>query len=50
MIQAKEINDRNTLMPRIDKDAVKRFVKSSLWELKQKEIKSKEKETENSKD
>lgn len=53
MMRAKQINDRNTLMPRINKDAAMRFVRNSLWESKQKEIESKEKkksETENSKD
>lgn len=50
MIRAKQINDRNTLRPRINKDVAKRLVKNSLWELKQKEVASKEKETENSED
>ncbi|EFN68148.1 Nuclear nucleic acid-binding protein C1D [Camponotus floridanus] len=50
MMRAKQIHDRNTLMPRINKDVAMRLVRNSLWESKQKEIESKEKETENSKD
>ncbi|XP_076246831.1 nuclear nucleic acid-binding protein C1D isoform X2 [Calliopsis andreniformis] len=34
MLRAKQIEDRNTLMPRINKDAAKRFVRSGLWEMK----------------
>lgn len=49
MMRAKQINDRNTLMPRINKEAAKRFVKNSLWELKQKKVDA-EKETEKSED
>ncbi|KAL0112485.1 hypothetical protein PUN28_012065 [Cardiocondyla obscurior] len=37
MIRAKQINDKNTLMPRINKDVAKRFVRSGLWDLKQKQ-------------
>lgn len=50
MIRAKQVNDRNTLMPRINKDVAKRFVKNSLWELKQKKVDNVEKETEKSED
>ena len=32
MARAKEANDRNTKMPRINKDAAQRFVRSGLWE------------------
>lgn len=34
MGRAKQINDRNTLMPRINKDAAQRFVRSGLWDPK----------------
>lgn len=37
MVRAKQIEDKNTLMPRINKDVVKRFMRNSLWELKRKE-------------
>lgn len=50
MIRAKQIHDKNTLMPRINKDVAKRFVRHSLWELKQKEAENTEKKTENSDD
>lgn len=43
MVRAKQISDKNTLMPRINKDAAKRFMRNSLWELKQKGHKSTEK-------
>ncbi|XP_076753125.1 nuclear nucleic acid-binding protein C1D [Xylocopa sonorina] len=36
MARAKQINDRNTLMPRINKNAAQRFVRSGLWEMKNK--------------
>lgn len=36
MIRAKQINDKNTLMPRVNKDAAKRFVRNGLWEPKDK--------------
>ncbi|CAL7943632.1 unnamed protein product [Xylocopa violacea] len=36
MTRAKQINDRNTLMPRINKNAAQRFVRSGLWEMKNK--------------
>jgi len=42
MVRAKQINDKNTLMPRINKDAAERFMRNSLWELKQTEPKSTE--------
>ncbi|KAL6426169.1 nuclear nucleic acid-binding protein C1D-like [Cataglyphis hispanica] len=42
MIRAKQISDRNTLMPRINKDVANRFVKKSLWELKKKKTESTE--------
>ncbi|XP_029174865.1 nuclear nucleic acid-binding protein C1D-like [Nylanderia fulva] len=45
MMRAKQIHDRHTLMPRINKDAAKRFVKNSLWELKQKKTEDAEKKT-----
>lgn len=32
MIRAKQIKDRDTIMPRVDKDAAQRFVRSGLWE------------------
>ena len=32
MVRAKEINDRNTKMPRLNKEAAKRFVRNGLWE------------------
>lgn len=34
MVRAKQINDRNTLMPRVNKNAAKRFVRNSLWQPK----------------
>lgn len=37
MVRAKQIEDKSTLMPRINKDAAKRFMRNSLWELKRKE-------------
>lgn len=43
MVRAKQINDKNTLMPRVNKDAAKRFIRNSLWELKQKKHKGLEK-------
>lgn len=36
MSRAKQINDRNTLMPRVNKDAARRFVRSGLWNIKPK--------------
>ncbi|KAL6258883.1 hypothetical protein P5V15_010829 [Pogonomyrmex californicus] len=50
MVRAKQINDRNTLMPHLNKDAAKRFVRNSLWELKHKKQKGMEKETEKTKE
>ncbi|XP_012272449.1 nuclear nucleic acid-binding protein C1D [Orussus abietinus] len=32
MARAKQIHDRNTLMPRVNRDVAQRFVRSSLWE------------------
>lgn len=43
MIRAKQINERKTLMPRVNKDAAKRFVRGGLWEPKQKKQKIKKK-------
>ncbi|XP_017891865.1 nuclear nucleic acid-binding protein C1D-like [Ceratina calcarata] len=37
MLRAKQINDRKTLMPRINKDAAQRFVRNGLWEIKKKD-------------
>ncbi|KAF7387280.1 hypothetical protein HZH68_012957 [Vespula germanica] len=34
MERAKQINDKNTLMPRVDKNAAQRFIRNSLWEPK----------------
>ncbi|KAK2577822.1 hypothetical protein KPH14_008891, partial [Odynerus spinipes] len=34
MVRAKQINDRNTLMPRVDKNAAQRFVRNGLWQPK----------------
>ncbi|XP_015172159.1 PREDICTED: nuclear nucleic acid-binding protein C1D-like [Polistes dominula] len=34
MIRAKQIEDKKTLMPRINKNAAKRFIRNSLWESK----------------
>lgn len=31
MVRSQEIKDRKTKMPRIDKDAAKRFVRNGLW-------------------
>lgn len=31
MIRAKQIHDRNTIMPRINRDAAQRFIRSGLW-------------------
>jgi exosome complex protein LRP1 len=31
MARAKQIHDRNTIMPRLNKDAAKRFIRSGLW-------------------
>ncbi|KAK0075777.1 hypothetical protein PV325_006395 [Microctonus aethiopoides] len=31
MARAQEIRDRNTIMPRVNKDAAKRFIRNSLW-------------------
>lgn len=39
MIRAKQIAERKTLMPHINKDAAKRFIRSGLWEPKQKKQK-----------
>lgn len=39
MMRAKQIEDRNALMPHINKEAAKRFVRSGLWEPKQKRFK-----------
>lgn len=36
MTRAKEINDKKTLMPHINKDAAQRFVRNGLWEIKNK--------------
>ncbi|KYN02734.1 PREDICTED: nuclear nucleic acid-binding protein C1D-like [Cyphomyrmex costatus] len=44
MIRAKQINDKNTLMPHVDINAAKRFVRNSLWDVKQKKHKSMETE------
>lgn len=35
MARAKQINDRNTLMPRLNKNVAGRFIRNSLWELEQ---------------
>ncbi|EZA52027.1 hypothetical protein DMN91_009667 [Ooceraea biroi] len=43
MIRAKQISDRITLMPRVDKNAAKRFVRNGLWDPKQKKHKGEEK-------
>jgi len=48
MLQAKQIGERNSLMPRINKDAAKRFVRNGLWEPKQKRHKSIEQRIEKS--
>lgn len=52
MVRSKQINDRKTLMPRIKKDVAKRFVRNSLWELKQNTSEKTEnaEKTENSED
>lgn len=42
MTRSKQINDRKTLMPRINKNSAKRFVRNSLWEPKQKKNKPEE--------
>ncbi|XP_043263897.1 nuclear nucleic acid-binding protein C1D-like isoform X1 [Colletes gigas] len=34
MTRAKQIEERITLMPRINKDAAQRFVRNGLWEMK----------------
>ena len=31
MARAKQIHDRNTIMPRINRDAAQRFIRSGLW-------------------
>lgn len=31
MARAKQIHDRNTIMPRLNKDAAQRFIRSGLW-------------------
>ncbi|KAJ8668803.1 hypothetical protein QAD02_000062 [Eretmocerus hayati] len=31
MVRAKQIHDRNTRMPRLNRDAAQRFIRSSLW-------------------
>ncbi|XP_029039929.1 nuclear nucleic acid-binding protein C1D-like [Osmia bicornis bicornis] len=36
MARAKQISDRNSLMPRVNKDVAKRFVRNSLWEINKK--------------
>ncbi|XP_024220813.1 nuclear nucleic acid-binding protein C1D [Bombus impatiens] len=36
MTRAKQINDKNTFMPRVNKDAAQRFVRNGLWEIKNK--------------
>ncbi|XP_011504613.1 PREDICTED: nuclear nucleic acid-binding protein C1D-like [Ceratosolen solmsi marchali] len=36
MARAKQIHDRNTKMPRINKDVAKRFIKHELWDPKSK--------------
>ncbi|XP_012529177.1 nuclear nucleic acid-binding protein C1D [Monomorium pharaonis] len=51
MVRAKQISDKNTLMPRVNKGAAKRFVRNSLWELdcsKAKKHKTTEKKIEKS--
>lgn len=40
-VRARQIHDRRTIMPRIDKGAAKRFVKSGLWQPKAKDDESK---------
>lgn len=50
MVRAKQISDKNTLMPRVNKDAAKRFMRNSLFELKQKKPKDMEKEIDKSKE
>lgn len=35
MGRAKQIHDRNTLMPRVNKDVAQRFIRSGLWDPKQ---------------
>lgn len=42
MERAKQINDKNTLMPRVDKNAAQRFIRNSLWEPKVNEKDNKE--------
>ncbi|XP_043501905.1 nuclear nucleic acid-binding protein C1D-like [Polistes fuscatus] len=34
MLRAKQIEDKKTLMPRINKNAAQRFIRNSLWESK----------------
>ncbi|XP_020289401.1 nuclear nucleic acid-binding protein C1D-like [Pseudomyrmex gracilis] len=50
MLRAKQISDRKLLMPRVNKDAAKRFVRSSLWEPNQKKQAIEKKTAEQSKD
>ncbi|XP_018054352.1 PREDICTED: nuclear nucleic acid-binding protein C1D-like [Atta colombica] len=50
MIRAKQINDKNTLMPRVDINVAKRFMRNSLWEPKEKKHKSMEKKIDKSED
>ncbi|XP_063980443.1 nuclear nucleic acid-binding protein C1D-like [Diachasmimorpha longicaudata] len=38
MMRAQEIKDKKTKMPRINRDAAQRFVRSGLWEPKQKPL------------
>lgn len=33
MMRAKQINDRNTLMPRVNKEVAQRFIRNGLWEM-----------------
>lgn len=33
MMRAKQISDRNTLMPRVNKEVAQRFIRNGLWEV-----------------
>ncbi|XP_015605006.1 nuclear nucleic acid-binding protein C1D [Cephus cinctus] len=36
MARAKQINDKNTIMPRVNRDVAQRFIRSGLWDAKDK--------------
>ncbi|XP_015431346.1 PREDICTED: nuclear nucleic acid-binding protein C1D-like [Dufourea novaeangliae] len=47
MTRAKQIEERNTLMPRVNKDAAQRFVRNGLWDVRNRKRKHDEVEDKN---